>query len=284
MSDSPEVSPTAIRPPIEIDQSQPSIARVYDYVLGGKDNYPVDQAIGDHFINELPGSVAIAKSNRDVLVRAVRELAADGFTQFVDLGSGLPTADNVHQVAARHVDKPKVVYVDNDPIVLAHGRALLATDSSTVVIQADARNPAEIRNHPELLSLIDFDEPVAVIFSAILHHLNDDEDPHGIVRYWEGQLAPGSAVFISHFRSADNDETRAVEGKLQESFGRGRWRSDDEVRALFGDLELAEPGIVPAVQWRPDQLDPTGKHTIGSTDRELTVWEQLIVAGLAYKR
>ncbi|MFC3966443.1 SAM-dependent methyltransferase [Nocardia jiangsuensis] len=268
-------------PSVEIDQSKPSIARVYDYVLGGKDNYPVDQAIGDHFIHNLPGSVAIAKTNRDVLVRAVRELAADGIRQFIDLGSGLPTSDNVHQVAARHAAGSKVVYVDNDPIVLAHGRAILATDDNTVVIQADAVDPEGIRNHPELRRLIDFDQPVAVIFSAILHHLEDRENPLGIVRFWRDQLPPGSALFISHFRSGDNDETKAAEGKLQETFGRGRWRTDSEIAAFFEGLDLAEPGIVPAVQWRPDR---TGADAIGSAERELTVWEQLIVAGLGYKR
>lgn len=260
-----------------IDQSKPSIARVYDYLLGGKDNFAVDRSIGDHFKNNLPGSVAIASSNRQALIRAVRDLADDGVRQFVDLGSGLPTADNVHQVARRHAPDAKVVYVDNDPIVLAHGRALLATDVGTTVFQADLREPRTIREHREVVGMIDFDQPVAVIFSAILHHLNDDENPAAVVRYWSEQLASGSMVYISHFRSGGNRETAVAEEKLQATFGRGRWRTDAEIAALFGDLEILEPGIVPCASWRPDLT------AIDSDERELTIWEQLIVTGLARK-
>lgn len=268
-----------------VDPNTPSIARVYDYLLGGKDNYPVDQEIGDHFKINLPGSVSIAFGNRQALVRAVRDIARSGVRQFIDLGSGLPTADNVHQIAARYTDGAKVVYVDNDPIVLAHGRALLATDDNTTVVQADVREPERIRDSDEVARLIDFDEPVAVVFSAILHHLNDDEDPSGVVSYWRDQIPSGSQIFISHFRSGGNAETEAAEQKLQSTFGRGRWRTDDEIGALFGDLEILEPGIVPAVLWRPDAPgeSDTSVSTIGTPERELTVWDQLIVAGLARK-
>ena len=268
-----------------VDPNTPSIARVYDYLLGGKDNYPVDQKIGDHFKVDLPGSVAIAFGNRQALVRGVREMARSGVKQFIDLGSGLPTADNVHQVAARYTDGAKVVYIDNDPIVLAHGRSLLATDDSTTVVQADVREPERIRNSEEVRRLIDFDQPVAMVFSAILHHLNDDEDPHGVVSYWCDQIPSGSQVFISHFRSGGNAETEAAEQKLQSTFGRGRWRTDDEIRQLFGALEVLEPGIVPAVLWRPDSADESDSpmSSIGTAERELTVWDQLISAGLARK-
>ena len=268
-----------------VDPNTPSIARVYDYLLGGKDHYPADQKIGDHFKVDLPGSVAIAFGNRQALVRGVRDIARSGVKQFIDLGSGLPTADNVHQIAARYTDDAKVVYVDNDPIVLAHGRTLLATDDRTTVVQADAREPEKIRNSEEVRRLIDFDRPVAMVFSAILHHLNDDEDPRGLVSYWCDQIPSGSEVFISHFRSGGNSETEAAEQKLQSTFGRGRWRTDDEIRELFGDLELLEPGIVPAVLWRPDtpgESDAPVKN-IGAAERELTVWDQLISAGLARK-
>ncbi|PXX52851.1 S-adenosyl methyltransferase [Nocardia tenerifensis] len=258
-----------------VDQSKPSIARVYDYLLGGKDNFAVDRAIGDHFKNNLPGSVAIASTNRQAMIRAVRDLARDGIRQFIDLGSGLPTADNVHQVARRHAPDATVVYVDNDPIVLAHGRALLATDDRTTVLQADLRAPASIREHREVVELIDFDRPVAVLFSAILHHLNDDENPAAVVRYWSEQLCPASPVYISHFRSGGNRETAVAEEKLQSTFGRGRWRTDSEIAELFGDLEILEPGITPCANWRPD---PTNEDP-----RPLSVWEQLIVTGLARK-
>ncbi|MGW4635158.1 SAM-dependent methyltransferase [Nocardia sp. NPDC004415] len=267
-----------------IDQSTPSIARVYDYLLGGKDNYEVDRAVGDHFKLNLPGSVAIAFTNRQALTRAVREMAAAGLTQFLDFGSGLPTADNVHQVAQRVNPDAKVVYIDNDPIVLAHGRALLATDANTTVIHADVRDSTEIREHPEVARLIDFDKPIGVIFSAILHHLNDDEDPHAVVRYWAEQIPTGSSVFISHFRSGDNAETIEAESKLQSTFGRGRWRTDAEIEALFGELVLQEPGVVAAARWRQHGPADGAAPQIGSADRDLSVWEELIVAAIADKR
>ncbi|MFI1915195.1 SAM-dependent methyltransferase [Nocardia sp. NPDC020380] len=271
----------------QVDQTKPSIARVYDYLLGGKDNYAADREIGDFFIKDLPGSVDIAYANRNCLVRAVGEMAADGVYQFIDMGSGLPTADNVHQVAQRHNANAHVVYVDNDPIVLAHGRALLETDDRTTVIHADMREAEAIRQHPDVQRLIDFEQPVAIIFSAILHHLNEDEKPSEIVRFWTEQIPSGSPVYISHFLSGSTEETQAAEAKLQTTFGRGRWRTDEEILALFGDLEIQDPGLVPCSQWRPaaqqDDDEDEDIPRIGSATHELTVWEQLIAAALARK-
>ncbi|QPP08030.1 SAM-dependent methyltransferase [Streptomyces bathyalis] len=265
----------------EVDQSKPSIARVYDYLLGGKDNYEADRAIGDKFKNDLPGSVAIAHANRQNLIRAVREIALAGIDQFIDIGSGLPTADNVHQVAQRHAPDARVVYIDSDPIVLAHGRALLEDNPGTRVVPADGRDPRSIREHPDTTGLIDFERPVAVIHSAVLHHFNDDEGPGAIVRYWQEQVLSGSYFFISHFRSGDNPETLEAEAVLQATFGRGRWRTDEEIRSLFDGLEILEPGIVPCSLWRPDSA---GELTsISSSEHELSVWERLIVGGLARK-
>ncbi|MEU0442673.1 SAM-dependent methyltransferase [Streptomyces sp. NPDC006186] len=264
-----------------IDSTRPSIARVYDYLLGGKDNYAVDREIGDVFKRDLPGSVAIAFANRAALTRAIRQIATTtGIRQFIDLGSGLPTADNVHQVAQRHAPDSRVVYVDTDPQVLVHGRALLEENDRTRFVMADVRDPRAVRHHVDTTSLIDFDRPVAVIFSAILHHVNDDEDPAGIVRYWSEQVPSGSHFFLSHFRSGGNEETREAERVLQQTFGRGRWRTDEELAALLDGLEILEPGIVPAPLWRPESVDtPWGS----GEERELTVWEHLIAAGLARK-
>ncbi|MFB7599077.1 SAM-dependent methyltransferase [Streptomyces sp. NPDC056160] len=257
---------------LSIDPGKPSIARVYDYLLGGKDNYAVDREIGDVFKRDLPGSVAIAFANRSALTRAVAQIATTtGVRQFIDLGSGLPTADNVHQVAQRYAADSRVVYVDMDPQVLVHGRALLEQDERTRVIAADVRDPEGVRNHPDTLELIDFDRPVAVVFSAILHHVNDEEDPAGIVRYWREQVPSGSYFFVSHFRSGRNPETVEAEKVLQQTFGRGRWRTDEEIASLLDGLEILDPGIVPASLWRPDG------------ERDLTVWERLIAAGLARK-
>ncbi|MFD8064706.1 SAM-dependent methyltransferase [Streptomyces parvulus] len=256
-----------------IDSTRPSIARVYDYLLGGKDNYAVDREIGDVFKRDLPGSVAIAFANRAALVRAVREIVTTtGIRQFIDLGSGLPTADNVHQVAQRHDPDARVVYVDTDPQVLVHGRALLEENDRTRVVPVDVRDPEAVRAHPQTRELIDFDRPVAVMFSAILHHVNDEEDPAGIVRYWREQVPCGSHFFVSHFRSGNNPETTGAEKVLQGTFGRGRWRTDEEIAALLDGLEILEPGIVPASLWHA-----------GANPCEPTVWERLIAAGMARK-
>jgi hypothetical protein len=256
------------------DTTKPSIARTYDYLLGGKDNFAVDRAFGDRFINELPGSRVIAYDNRGALVRAVHEIVRSSpVRQFIDLGSGLPTADNVHQVAQRYAPQTKVVYVDNDPIVLAHGRALLAENENTTVIRADLRDPKAIFENEDVARLIDFSKPVGVIFSATLHHVNDDEDPAGIVAFWKDRIASGSHVFISHFRSENDPRSQELEQVLQGSLGRGRWRTDDEILALFGDgLTVLPPGLVPAVEWRnPEEPD------------DLTDYQRLIAAALAIK-
>ncbi|MFF3488986.1 SAM-dependent methyltransferase [Streptomyces sp. NPDC002701] len=264
-----------------IDPTRPSIARVYDYLLGGKDNYAADREVGDVFKRDLPGSVAIAFANRAALMRAVSEIATTtGIRQFIDLGSGLPTADNVHQVAQRHAPESRVLYVDIDPQVLVHGRALLESNDHTRVIAVDVRNPEGIRTHPDATELIDFKRPVAVMLSAILHHVNDDEDPAGIVRYWRDHTAAGSYFFISHFRSGRNPQTVEAERVLQQTFGRGRWRTDAEIASLLDGLEILDPGIVPAPLWRPEE---TGNTCDVGEKQELTVWEHLIAAALARK-
>ena len=266
---------------ISIDSTTPSIARVYDYLLGGKDNYAVDREIGDVFKRDLPGSVGIAFANRAALTRAVKEIVTTtDVRQFIDLGSGLPTADNVHQVAQRHAPESRIVYVDNDPQVLVYGRALLEQNDRTRVVAADVRNPEDVYQHPDTRELIDFERPVAVMFSAILHHVNDDEDPARIVRYWRDRVPSGSYFFVSHFRSGNNSETREAEKVLQQTFGRGRWRSDEEIEHLLDGLEILAPGIVPAPLWRPQAVDSQWADAGG---RELTVWEHLITAGLARK-
>jgi hypothetical protein len=258
-----------------VDTTRPSIARTYDYLLGGKDNFAVDRALGDKFINGLPGSQAIAFDNRGALTRAVREIVRNtSVRQFIDLGSGLPTSDNVHQVAQGHAPETKVVYVDNDPVVLAHGRALLAENENTVVFQADLRDPKSIYDSPETRALIDFDKPVAIILSAVLHHLNDDEDPAAVVQFWKDRVPAGSYFFISHFRSENDPRSAEMQQLLQGSLGRGRWRTDEEILALFGDgLTVLAPGIVPSVEWRPDR--PVD---------DLSDWSRLIAAALAVKR
>lgn len=251
----------------------PSIARTYDYLLGGKDNYPVDREIGEIFIKKFPGAVQIALDNRACLVRAVTYIASElGITQFIDLGSGLPTADNVHQVAQRAKASARVVYVDNDPIVLAHGRAMLAEDEHTIVVKADIRQPDQILNDQAVKDLIDFGRPVAVVASAVLHHLLDEEDPLGAIRTMRDATPTGSCLFVSHFRTLGDADSAALEAVMLEAFGRGVWRTSEQIGEFFGDMRLVEPGIVPCARWRPD-ADPG----------DLTLYQQLIAAGVAVK-
>jgi len=236
----------------------PSIARTYDYLLGDKDNYPVDREIGEIFIQRFPGAVQIAVDNRRSLVRAVDFMARDlGVTQFLDLGSGLPTADNVHQVAQGANPAARVVYVDNDPIVLAHGRAL----QSEQIIAAKETN-----------TLIDFGRPVGIIASAILHHIVDAEDPLGIIRAFRDAVPAGSYLFISHFRTLGDPDSAALEEVMFQAFGRGAWRTDAQIAQYFEGVKLLTPGIVPCAQWRPEQ-EPG----------ELSAFQRLVVAGLGRK-
>ncbi len=251
----------------------PSIARTYDYLLGGKDNYPVDREIGEIFIKKFPGAVQIALDNRACLVRAVTYIAGElGITQFIDLGSGLPTADNVHQVAQRADAGARVVYVDNDPIVLAHGRAMLAEDEHTIVVKADIRQPDQILNDEAVNDLIDFGRPVAVIASAVLHHLLDEENPLGAILKMCDATPAGSCLFVSHFRTLGDPDSAALEAVMLEAFGRGMWRTSEQIGEFFGDMRLVEPGIVPCARWRPD-ADPG----------DLTLYQQLIAAGVGVK-
>jgi hypothetical protein len=257
------------RVPPGIDTSKPNISRVYDFMLGGKDNFAADRQIAEMALKIAPDAPAAARSNREFLRRVVRHLAAEaGIRQFLDIGSGLPTQGNVHEIAQEIDPEARVVYVDNDPMVLVHGRAILATTETTTVIQADIREPDEILDHPEVRRLIDFTEPVGLLLFSILHHLNDDEDPDGIAARLRAALPPGSYVAVSHFhnpgaeRPVVSQQAAEAERIFNENLGTGRWRTGEEILAYFGDMEVLEPGLVPLVEWRPDAYD---NHEVGIT-------------------
>jgi hypothetical protein len=248
--------------PTGIDTSKPSVARVYDYFLGGKDNFAIDRQVAEMVMTVAPDAPEAARANREFLRRVVRYLVTEaGIRQFVDIGSGLPTEGNVHEIAQASAPGVRVVYVDNDPIVLAHGRALLAEDESTTVIQADLRTPEQILANPKLGEFIDFTQPVGLLLFAILHHLGDEEDPGGIAARLIQALPAGSHVAISHFhnpgpeRPEVAEQAASAEKIFNESLGTGRWRTGAEILAYFGDLELIEPGLVPLPEWRPGPED-----------------------------
>src|SRR5580704_17867616 len=185
--------------PPEIDTTVPSVARVYDANLGGKDNFAVDRAVADEAMRTMADGGNGARLNRAALGRAVRYMADRGVSQFLDLGSGLPAAQNTHQIAQAANPEARVVYVDNDRSVAVHGQALLTGDDSTVVVLADVRSPDELLALPAVAGFLDFGRPIGLILNAVIHHLLDEEDPHGIVARYTGALAPGSFMQLTHF-------------------------------------------------------------------------------------
>ncbi|MEU1017264.1 SAM-dependent methyltransferase [Streptomyces sp. NPDC005898] len=238
-----------------VDVSIPSVARMYDYYLGGKDNYAVDRAACEELNKVVPSTRVLAINNRRFLQRAVRWLAQEqGIRQFLDHGSGLPTQDNVHQVAQRVDPDSRVVYVDNDPIVLAHGRALLEENENTAVIQADMRDTDGIMSHPEVERLIDFTQPVAALFVSVLHCIPDEDDPAGLIRRVADRLAPGSFLVVCQLVSEDQ-KTRDFVTDFMRVSTQGQWgrvRTAAELGAILEGLEVLEPGLVEVSTWKPD--------------------------------
>ncbi len=239
--------------PPEIYTTQPSVARVYDAILGGKDNFAVDRAVAAEAVATMGDRGNGARLNRAALGRAVRYMALQGVDQFLDLGSGLPTVQNTHQIAQTINPAARVVYVDNDPSVFLHGKALLADDASTTVVLADIRTPDALLSSPDVCGLLDFGKPLGLILNAVIHHVLDEEDPHGIVSRYKEALAPGSYVQLTHFCD-ESPEARANADVLRRSLGRGQVRSREEIARFFDGLELVQPGLVFLASWQPDTL------------------------------
>ncbi|MDX6740445.1 SAM-dependent methyltransferase [Actinocorallia sp. A-T 12471] len=237
-----------------IDTSVSHSARIWDYWLGGTENYPVDRVLGDQIAATLPDIVEQARADRAFLGRVVRFAVERGIEQFLDVGAGLPTASNTHEVAQRLAPKARVVYVDNDPLVLAHARALLTSspEGKTAYLDADMHDPSAILERAG--ETLDFASPVAVTMLGVLWHVLEDDEALDIVRMLMSQLAPGSLLAIAH-------PTIEVTGSKMDDaiqqwnlFGKpeGRWRSPEQLAALFADLELVQPGIISCPLWRPD--------------------------------
>jgi trans-aconitate methyltransferase len=239
--------------PLQDLLTRPNVARIYDSWLGGKDSLAVDRDIAARVAEAAPHVVAGVRANRAFLQRAVAYLAEAGVEQFIDLGSGLPTADNVHQVAGRINPQARVVYVDNDPIVLVHARALLA-DPRTIVVEGDIREPEKILGDRDVRAHLDFTRPVAVVLAAILHFVTDEKDPWGIVRTFREQLAPGSFLVVSHVTHGENEHqdagTLAGAELYAETTAPFVVRSREEIGRFFEGFALVEPGLVAADEWR----------------------------------
>jgi len=239
----------------------PSTARIYDYYLGGKDNYPADRAAAEDIIASMPNGVVrtAAVQNRKFLMRAVRHLTADlGVRQFLDIGTGLPTMNSVHQVAQSIAPESRVVYVDHDPIVLAHSRNLLHGTERATVIRRDVRDPAGLLADPKLRAMLDFRQPVAVLLVAVLHFVADEEDPYRVVKTLMDPMPAGSYLVISHFTADSYDEQAdaAAQG-YQNATSSVHHRTRAEIAEFFAGYELIDPGeLVWAPRWRRDADEP----------------------------
>jgi S-adenosyl methyltransferase len=202
-----------------------------------------------------------------------------GIQQFVDIGSGLPTQGNVHEIARAVNPATKTVYIDSDPVVVTHGRALLADNRTAIVLEADARQGGALLEHPEIREYLDFDRPIGLLLFALLHHLKDSDDPAGITASLRASLPAGSGLAISHFHNpgAERPEVarRAAESErvFNETLGTGRWRTYDEIAGYFGDMAMADPGLGPLAEWRPDPGDVPPKGNVYYT----------LIGGVAHK-
>jgi O-methyltransferase involved in polyketide biosynthesis len=250
--------------PAGLDTTTPNVARIYDYLLGGKDNFAADRAAAEQLLTVIPDVAAIAADNRAFLGRAVRYLTRAGVRQFLDLGSGLPTRANVHEVARQDTPGTRVVYVDYDPVVALHGRALLASGGDVAVLHADLTDPSSVLEHPDLLRVLDLSQPVGLICVSTLHFVPDEADPWGIFARYRDRLCAGSHLVITHAPSRvpgedpEHDEENAAE-LFRRTSAPMHMRTLAEIERFFDGFELVTPGVVFMQEWRPDP----GTHAAG---------------------
>ena len=246
-----------------IDTTTPNVARIYDYLLGGKDNFAADREAAGQLIAAIPDVAAIARDNRSFLGRVVRYLAGQaGIRQFLDLGGGLPTRANVHELAQGVAPDVRVVYVDNDPVVASHGRALLFTRDRVAMVLADLRDPATVWQHPDVDGLLDWTQPIAVLCTSTLHFVADEDEPHQIIARYRDRMAPGSYLAITHGTMEDDPagERDQAAGVYRQASSQLHVRPLDDVRRFFDGFELVEPGLVWISEWRPEPgTAPTGR-------------------------
>jgi hypothetical protein len=240
--------------PDGVEVTVPNAARMYDYALGGYHNFAVDREFVERAEKMMPGAIGIGHANRAFVGRATRWLANAGIRQFLDIGSGIPTLGNVHEVAQKAAPESKVMYVDIDPVAVAHSKAILADNPRADVIQADLRNPSDILYHAEVVRLLDFSQPVAVLLNAVLHFLPDSDDPAGILAQIREALVRDSYVTISHGvpmkqRSEEQDGLTDLYRSTPTSV---QLRPKEQIAAMLTGFELVEPGIVVAGEWHPD--------------------------------
>ncbi|MGH8791342.1 MAG: SAM-dependent methyltransferase [Stackebrandtia sp.] len=266
-------------PPPGLDITKPTIARVYDALLGGKDNFAPDREGAAIYLNHVPDCGRCAKENRGALIKGVQYLAREaGIDQFLDVGSGLPSMKNTHEAAQEINPDAKVVYVDNDPIVLAHGRALLATNNSTTVVTADLRRPQEILDHPDVQSRLDFGRPIALLIVGLHMHFHDDEQPDEWVRTLMDAMVPGSYLLITDFVDTGEPLQKSMEQAGLESLGNGWIRTPERITEHFLGMPLVPPGLDFLARWFPEEPDAKVPEP-----EELQPYQRILMAGIARK-
>ncbi|GAA2919519.1 SAM-dependent methyltransferase [Streptomyces thioluteus] len=243
--------------PGQIDTSRPHPARMYDYYLGGWDNYEVDREAADRLLALAPETRPSARANRAFLRRAVREVVRRGVRQIIDVGTGIPTSPNTHEVAREIAPDVRVAYVDNDPIVATHAGAKLTNAGNAGFVLADAREPEAVLAHPVVRELIDFDEPVALLLVAVLHFIKDEEDPAGIIRALTGALPVGSCLVLTHGTGDfTSGAARSADAAYRNATASVSLRGHGEIVSFFDGFDLLEPGVVQVPMWRPDGPAP----------------------------
>lgn len=244
-----------------IDTSRPHPARMYDYFLGGQDNYEVDRQAAEQLLQLGPGVVASARGNREFLQRAVRAVAEDGIDQFIDIGTGIPTSPNTHEIARSVTPDARVVYADNDPIVATYAGAKLTNTGKTGFILGDLREPDVLLGHPVLRELVDFGRPVALLLVAVLHFVRDEEDPAALVAALTERLPAGSRLVLSHATGDlhDDEDLRKGTEVYRRATASMNLRSRDQVLRLFEGFDVQDPGVVQVPLWRPDGPVPEGE-------------------------
>ncbi|TWP49334.1 hypothetical protein FKR81_24820 [Lentzea tibetensis] len=241
--------------PLSVDVSVPSMARVYDYMLGGAHNFAVDREVGGQIEHLMPGLRNAARVNRRFLGRAVRFMMDQGIRQFLDIGSGIPTVANVHEVAQDADPACRIVYVDRDPVAVAHSELMLMSNDRAAVVQADMRDPEAILASPEVRRLLNLDEPVGLLMLLMMHWVPDESDPPALMKVYRDALAPGSYLAMTHVSADHQDDAVSAATdviKKSRSADQMTMRSYDQVHALFDGYELVEPGLVGCGEWRPD--------------------------------
>lgn len=251
--------------PDGVDVTVPNAARMYDYALGGFHNFAVDRETADQIEQIVPGAKLNAHANRAFVRRVVRWLLGQEIRQFLDIGGGIPTMGNVHEIANSVVPDARVLYVDIDPVAVAHSKKILTNIENARTVQADLTRPTEILYHPEALDLLDFSQPMAVLLNAVLHFVPDTADPEGILTLVRETVVRGSYVTVTHGTATWEADLEEQQENLREMYRRTptslHLRSPEQIRKLLSGWDIVEPGIVPLADWRPEEGEP-GKPSV----------------------